>query len=522
VGSELDRVFSARGETFDGSTWTPVTVVGRYPADEHKPVQLSVVPDEMPSAMLFDRQTPQELRGKTIYGKQFWVPRFQTLAPHYNGTDGYVAYKGISELFIEGDLDEFNASRGEITCVAFLPPVPIAQADDRKVRLSDGTILYQTPETEQWLRRPATRSAVQGVPLEAVFRERQGIRWTIPASSSALGEGEAELIDQYHYADVSRINGRDTFTRMVGVDAALTQIQRYRIRLTFHPTSKVSLKTVLCALEPMLDDALELVSLLSHRRITWYSANAYFHARRDVERPSSEPAVVRHSVVPRRASARRYEHLGQATAVYYSALVREDVLKTGLFQTLLTNLTQSAMKDPIRQSIRFLLASYEGYFPEARLGALYSSLEGLVHARNQVEGRTWLLGSSRFKRLAAKIEEVIREHVVDADTANQMVRKLPELRRPSYADRLLELLRADQVAIENLWPSNLNAESELRGALDRRNILIHQGKVLDWGRFPDYYYFVDLKRLSMLVELWILKLLGCPDDAIRFQNPPYW
>jgi len=66
------------------------------------------------------------------------------------------------------------------------------------------------------------------------------------------------------------------------------------------------------------------------------------------------------------------------------------------------------------------------------------------------------------------------------------------------------------MAVDKLWPAGTDVKSKLRNVIDRRNAYIHEGK------FDDIeLYLYDFARLRNLVELWILKLLGCPDETIN-------
>ena len=75
---------------------------------------------------------------------------------------------------------------------------------------------------------------------------------------------------------------------------------------------------------------------------------------------------------------------------------------------------------------------------------------------------------------------------------------------------LLEKRRVDAAM---LWPPGADIPSELRELLKRRHVYIHQGKLLSGADSAPYIF--DFYRLQGLVELWILRLLGCPDTAIN-------
>jgi hypothetical protein len=455
------RDFVARGDAFRGNTSLPVTITGSYSIFGSDPVQCTVVPDagKLPSRSsdLFDDQHTIQLRGKTGPEKEIWIPRFRVASTTYAGDP--VSWKGTAEFFVEGNLDEFHASGGNIICSAFVPPTPIARSDCDYVRSYDGTIALE-------------------------HGERQGIRW-----NTILGE--AEFIDNYEYHD-----------EKVGLDQALIRVQRCQVSIEIQPAGLVSLRSILSDLEDALDEGLWLSSFLSRRRIAWYGAKAIFFPGDDSEEGFRE------------ATARRRQWLGfesetQTDPSWIDLLVKKQDLMDGLFQQLLTNYGASPFHSIIRRAIINLLMSHERGYLEAQLGSIYAALEGLVDGLG--DGRvTYLLGRSRFDKLAKKLRECIRDEIEDNDIAEGVIKKSPELRRRAFLDRLLILLKKYKLDVTKLWPPGVDIPSELQELIKRRDIYIHRGKMDDLR-----LYLFDLNRLQNLVELWILKLLDCPDTAVN-------
>jgi len=126
-------------------------------------------------------------------------------------------------------------------------------------------------------------------------------------------------------------------------------------------------------------------------------------------------------------------------------------------------------------------------------------------------GQEYILGRSPFDRLARKLRDVICEEIEEENVALAVAKKLPELRRRSYADRLIMLFDEHGLDLTKLWPPGADIPSEVQAIVKRRGIYIHQGKIDDY----DPYIF-DLHRFQYLIELWILKFLGCPDTAINY------
>lgn len=127
-----------------------------------------------------------------------------------------------------------------------------------------------------------------------------------------------------------------------------------------------------------------------------------------------------------------------------------------------------------------------------------------------------ILPSSDFKKLTRKLKSVIEKEIDDEDLQSGIINKLGELNRRSILDRLLKYIEKYKVPVEKLWKTGTDVKSELRKIIKRRNLYIHQGLIEDIEQYYD-----DSLRLRTLVELWILRLLDCPEDSIN-QNAFLW
>lgn len=267
------------------------------------------------------------------------------------------------------------------------------------------------------------------------------------------GLGEAELIDTYTYH-------RD---ESVGLDPAMTRIKRCQITIKTASTGTVSLGAMLADLREKFDKALGLLSFLSRRRVVWYEAEVVFCPRDSLVQDF------------RRAVARRNQWLGYGSAQTsppssIDILVRHKALKNGLFQRLLKNYESSPNYGTIHQAMIHLLVSHERAYIENRYTSAYTALECLVYG----------LG---------------RE-------------KTASFRRRSFPDRLGALLKEHNLDVIKLWPPNSDLSGELKSLARRRNVYFHEGKMEDHR-----VYLLDLNRIQNLIEIWILRLLDCPDEA---------
>jgi hypothetical protein len=93
-------------------------------------------------------------------------------------------------------------------------------------------------------------------------------------------------------------------------------------------------------------------------------------------------------------------------------------------------------------------------------------------------------------------------------SAEGVIKKLGELKRPAIKDRLNQLLQTYDLDKIKLKQSRTEISFELQSILSRRNTYIHTGAM------DIVQHSLDLYLLQELIELWLLKLLDCPSSAI--------
>jgi len=315
------------------------------------------------------------------------------------------------------------------------------------------------------------------------------------------------LIDDYAY-----------FNENLGFDKALIRVQRCQIEISSQFDDPISLPSALDALNTTLDKPLLLLSFLNRRYITWYAAHATF-----IPNETSPEGFrgIRRAV----AHYKRFEGYGShtQTSLWLDVPVEAQTLKNGLFQQLLANLENSPYYHVIHKTIPHLLKSHEGGYFQGRLGSVYLALESLVDGLSEEDSVSFLLNSSRFKKLSKKLRDLIRDEIAEQEVSKGIINKLSELRRRSFLDRFLVIFKKHGVGtilgavLDKLYELNYSklryrSTSDILISLEevikRRNIHIHQGKL-------DSEHYNDLSLLQNLVELWLLKLLNCPDEAIN-------
>jgi len=463
-----DHEFVARGNLVSDNYFAPITFNGSYSEFEHKPVKCIVVPDDKQDFSPFIKNHDLgELEGIAQDGENIWISALTFLTTSWSKDK--IHWEGNAEKFVKGNLEEFDATDGTIHCSLYIPPTPLAE-NYGYICNPDGTINFENPPSE-----------------------KKEITWTTKFSI-------ARLVDDYSYADTQ-----------VGINPGITRIWRGLIHLIMNQNGSASLKNLARDLSEIFDDTLWLISFLSRKRLTWYAGDAVFLPN-EHSKASYQKATIRRDI-----------HLGYESSMGYGEhefdlLIAPDKLKAGLFQELLTNYSSSKYHDAIRRAMIHILMSYERAYLETHVGIAYLALETLVAGLSPDKDgeNSELLESNTFKSLANKIQQVIQQEKITEDIASKLSNNLAKINfaeAPSFANRLLSLLRQSKVPLERLWPSGVNVDTKLREIIRRRNLYIHKGEISD---FDQYLY--DFARLRTLVELWILKLLDCPDEAI---NPNY-
>ncbi|MCP4372222.1 MAG: hypothetical protein GY797_29500 [Deltaproteobacteria bacterium] len=157
-----------------------------------------------------------------------------------------------------------------------------------------------------------------------------------------------------------------------------------------------------------------------------------------------------------------------------------------------------------------LLVSHERAYLENQYVSAFTALECLVFGLSKGNQVNDILGANRFKKLSKKLRQLIRDEIQDETVAEDVIKKLPELKRRAFFDRLLILVQNYDLDLRKLWPPETDVEVELKRAIGRRNNFFHQGKVDDYDLL-----IYDLNRLQNLVELLILRILDCPVDILN-------
>ena len=427
--------------------------------DSSSSINCTIIPDPK-VAFKIDNSTT--FRGTSSDGEEIWASEFNQISSTHTYKNSQTTWQCIAGIFIKGNLESLEFSDKKIICSFTIPSTPLALNNKHYTLSSDGTIT-----------------------INSNVKLQKEIEWNTPF-------GKAILKDNYTYEDSAERS------------KTLIRTRRYQIAFDVKKKGVFSLNTFLLEVDEYLKDIVWLVSFLSKKRINWYKAKA-------IVIPTKEGDEFK-SIIAYKQNWLGYEQDREREKQWFELLVSEKSLRDGLFQDLVIGYEASPYRVIIQQTLPFVITSYEqGYF-EAHLANIYTALETLIAGLSPEDDSDvgLLLSNQEYKKLTKKIRQLLLENIQNKDIIHSVFNKLPELKRRPILEKLLTLLDRHRVPVEMLFTAEQDSAKELKEILQRRNEFIHRGKFDDIEK-----YFHDLALLRNLVELWILKLLNCPDEAIN-------
>jgi hypothetical protein len=417
-----------RGTVVRGDSSYPASIVCSYPEVGPGRVECTVYLDE-------DIKTidPIEIKATTDRGTDIWIP--QLFVKHSRGMISHntsYTITGSSDILYEGDLRPIEGD-GALHIAYTVFPTPLATVWESFSKSYDGSIVRNNHG-----------------------HARRGITWS-------ANTGSFELSDIYTYRDTS-----------VGFNSIVLRAKEYKINFWAKSTNYASLQEAVTEVAKELEDALRLCTLLSRSRVDWFQADARFipstqdeelrqHTTRDVR------VKRQRTLAGNRAKDSAYD--------YYRTPVSVEALREGLFERLLNDFRSSDLYATVNEAILQLIVSRETNYFEPSLGILYSSLEGIVDGVSNKNNISYTLGSSAFEKLSKSIRKTIRESILDESVQKGIIAKIAELRRRSFKDKLIDVVKLYDVDPAKLWLEKDNLEKELYSLILRRNEFIHQGRM---------------------------------------------
>lgn len=236
----------------------------------------------------------------------------------------------------------------------------------------------------------------------------------------------------------------------------------------------------------LVDDASLLVSLLSGVWITWYGyslatpSRVTDHARR-IRRPGAHEVDAQDTPVP--------SHVTRA------------FLKTAV--PALRSLRDHG--GDLHLAIADVVAGRETISLEERFTNFIFALEKLKDIHAAMKGREFIVDEGKWKTLQGNLGEVIRGaadrgEVSQAEAAS-LTRKLPDIRRPAFAETFEDMLKTYRGSWRDLYPEEMDTKSP--PFIGVRDKLVHSNRSVA----PQRLWYESL-RVQAVVERVLLRMLG--------------
>lgn len=261
-----------------------------------------------------------------------------------------------------------------------------------------------------------------------------------------------------------------------------------------------SVESLCDALESELEDLTRLLTLLSRRHVRWSRITISTRWKQGEYRDFATYSRIRGS----RSSHRVRE---------IDPLVVPGRMPDEWLQQLLTRYRTLDSKDSVAAAIIYLIVARDSGFVDARIANAYTAFEASLNALSD-EASSFSLPSAAFSKLASKVRTVVREFAVSrdlpADTLEEIIKKVPELRRRPIVDRAIEYITSNAIDTSGIWPVEISLTDVLGAIFRRRNQFIHTGELGEIHQVS-----VDAQRLMTLTERMLLQALGVKDDWVH-------
>jgi hypothetical protein len=368
---------------------------------------------------------------------------------------------GVAELYVEGDLSGIGDHNPKVL-FAFLS-LPVAP-------LTNIALDYSTAPTKN---------------IDAhTLDESTEIEW-----ETSLGA-----------AKLTRTHSR--YPEVIGLNNASIDISECKVQLTINPDVFRRSEDFILKLWHDQDEVLWLLSFLNKKYVPWYKAHILCGGPfRMIE--------IRREVI--------FDLSGQDWDVVNTPqglIVNPSELGSGVLNQMIKNYERSPYKETILRAIQNLLITYKKFYIEAHLGIIYTVFEIMTDGLG--EEIAYTLPDEEFKQLRDDIKTYIKPKLVHLPSKrrDEIYRKISELRRRPIKDKLVDLFSDVDIDLTVFWPPETeDVFDELKRMIDRRDEYIHGGHIADYWTIQQ-----DISRIRGICSVWILKLLGCPESAINYED----
>jgi hypothetical protein len=243
-------------------------------------------------------------------------------------------------------------------------------------------------------------------------------------------------------------------------------------------------------LQREIEDICAAMSLCYRQEVTFYEFE-YF--------PLGQHQQILSATYRRRRMAR--------ARIKIEELIHATALADGGLQKLVSALRSTKSPDAVHRAISFLAGSYETDLEVAYFMA-FSAMETVLGSCGEQDDLV-IVADDKWNRLERSLRETLaREGNALAMSVEHLLRRLPELKRPSLAQRMARICENFGAKSADLWPDEGFADGFAR-AVATRNGLFHAAKDI-----ANQSAHGDLVRIRTLTERLILKLLDWPEEKL--------
>ena len=248
------------------------------------------------------------------------------------------------------------------------------------------------------------------------------------------------------------------------------------------------------------EEILPLLGFLGLRRLDWYELEAAVVLGKD------RPRVLE-------ISARKSLNLPTVTELYSDTdwlyvPITKKALENKIIDLLILNLKSHKNSKALVRAIEYLLSSYEEKYLFSKLVAAYTAFETLVADLSKTNKIDTTLHGKEYVELQEYIFSYLCTYILNEEQRANILQKIPELKRPPIKSTFKKLFNHQDYPLTRFMFNNSDWHLAMGQLISRRNTLVHAGEIKQ-------EHYLDLHRLHLLLQIWVLKLLNCPDEYVN-------
>ena len=307
----------------------------------------------------------------------------------------------------------------------------------------------------------------------------EDIEWACP-----IGKGKAFV--RHTYEDHNVFDNKATL-----------QIERPTLSFNIDISNKLSTHSIKESIENEIRDLCLILSLCYRKSVNWYEIN-FTLISDDKDKNYIQPFI------RRKVYHKKYPD-------FEDELINHGALIDGGLYALVCGFRNSPQIDSLRRSISFLSSSESDNTIEVKYFLCIISLESFCDGFIETSSKGIKIPPNKWEKIEKALRQSLDDFTKNADYLSlieKIKKKLPELKRVTTLDKIINCCRSLNVDTDDLW-NRETFEEGLSKSLEMRNHLFHRA-------FCDepYELYSNLVRLQILTERLLLKSLSWPDEKI--------